>query len=161
MARSRFTALIPAEEPAGPASKYDPEFCWSVREFGQRGMFPEEWVAELGVTLPTIYNWANANPDFEQALHEAHWLLRAYWAKQARDSKQGIGIPPTTLSLILQRRFPDMWGKNSVNLHDHFENRNQTPEAGADPSQKAIKNMTRDEIRERIEILLARRKQEE
>lgn len=166
MARSRFTALVPTEQPErkyGPANKYDPEHCWTVRQLGQEGKFPEEWVAELGVTLSTLYHWANAFPEFEQAMHEAHWLCRAYWAKKARENIQGVGIPPSTLSLILQRRFPDMWGKNSVNLHEHFEDRNKSddPDAVEDTSPEALRAMSREDLQERIRALEARRKHEE
>ena len=57
MGRTRFTALVPKDPPErkyGPANKYDPDFCWTVRQLRQEGKFPEEWVAELGVTLTTL-----------------------------------------------------------------------------------------------------------
>lgn len=143
----------------GPANKYDPEYCWTVRRLGQEGHLPEEWVAEMGVTLSTLYNWANTHPEFEQAMHEAHWLCRAFWAKQARHNLQGLGMPPSTLSLILQRRFPDMWGKNSVNLHQHFEDRNQSPDEDAihDTSPEALQAMSREDLQARIAALEERR----
>lgn len=165
MGRSRFTALVPKDDPErkyGPANKYDPEFCWTVRQLGQEGKFPEEWVAELGVTLSTLYHWANAYPEFEQAMHEAHWLCRAYWAKTARENLQGVGIPPSTLSLILQRRFPDMWGKNSVNMHQHFEDRNRSNDEATveNTSPEALRQMTDDELQARIKVLQDRRQAE-
>ena len=156
--RTRFTALVPTKE-LGPANKYDPEYCWTVRKLGQAGKFPEEWVAQIGVTLSTLYNWANAHPEFEQAMHEAHWLCRAFWAQKARENLQGVGMPPSTLSLILQRRFPDMWGKASVNLHQHFEDRNKVEDDDTSPT--ALRHMTRDELQERIRVLEERRKHEE
>lgn len=162
MNRSRFTALVPAKA-YGPANKYDPEYCWTVKTLGQEGKFPEEWVAEIGVTLSTLYNWANAHPEFEQAMHEAHWLCRAFWAKKARENIQGVGIPPSTLSLVLQRRFPDMWGKASVNLHQHFEDRNKSkdPEAVDDTSPTALRGMSREALEDRIRALETRRKHED
>lgn len=167
MARSRFTALVPVDNPDekyGPANKYDPEHCWTVRELAQEGMFPEEWVAHIGVTLSTLYNWANAHPEFEQAMHEAYWLLRAYWTKQTRLIKTGFGeMPASTLSLTLQRRFPDMWGKNSVDMHKHFEDRNKSDDDGAleDTSPEALRSVPQDQIDARIKELEARRKHEE
>lgn len=166
MARSRFTALVPvpqAKPKYGPANKYDPEYCWTVRRLAQEGKFPEEWVAEIGVTLSTFYHWANAHPEFEQAMHEAYWLLRAYWAKQTRLVKTGFGeMPATTLSLVLQRRFPDMWGKNSVDMHAHFENRNASPdpEAVEDTSSEALRGMSEEDLTTRIAALEARRERE-
>lgn len=162
MNRSRFAALVPKDSARtyGPANKYDPEHCWTIRMLAQEGKFPEEWVSELGVTLSTLYNWANAYPEFEQAMHEAHWLCRAYWAKKARESIQGIGMAPSILALILERRFGDMWGRKGVNLHEHFENRNASPDEDAidttDPER--LRAMDRDALQERIRQLEARRK---
>lgn len=164
MPRSRFTALVPVEDREyGPANKYDPEFCWTVRLMAQEGKFPEEWVSELGVTLKTIYNWANAYPEFEEAMHEAHWLCRAFWAKRARENIQGLGMSPSILAMILERRFGDMWGKNSINLHSHFEERSkEQSENGASLSpladQEAIRAADVDRLEERIAQLEARRK---
>lgn len=164
MGKKRFMAIVPAEDARrGPADKYDPEHCWTVRQLGQEGKLPEEWVSHIGVTLKTFYNWANAYPEFEQAMHEAHWLCRAYWAEQARKSIQGVGMPPSILAMILERRFGDMWGKNSVNLHEHFEDRNKSDDPGAveDTSPEALRAMSREDLQERIRALEARRKHEE
>jgi hypothetical protein len=165
MPRSRFAALTTTgseKDNYGPANKYDPEHCWSVRQWAQEGMFPEEWTARLGVTMPTMYNWANAHPDFETAMHEAWWILRSYWTEQARKSKQGIGMPPSILSMILEKRFPDTWGKNPKNTHETFQDRNKPddPEALGDTSPEALRGMDKDDLVERIRALEARRSQE-
>lgn len=157
MSRSRFAALVPTGREYGAANKYDPEHCWAVREFAQAGMFPEEWTAHLGVTMPTLYNWANAYPEFEQAMHEAWWLLQSYWTKKARASVQGTGMPPSILSMILEKRFPDTWGKNSRNTHETFESRNDVPD-DEDTTPAELRKLTRDELREKIQALEARRK---
>lgn len=157
----RFMAIVPGDggERRGPADKYKPEYCWDVREMGQKGMLPEEWVSHIGVTLKTLYNWADAYPEFEQAMHEAHWLCRAFWAQQARQSIQGVGMPPSVIILMLERRFGDMWGKNSINMHKHFDTRNEIPDP-EDITPKELRDMNRDELRDRIRELEARRKTE-
>jgi hypothetical protein len=38
--------------------QYDSEHCWTVRKLATDGRFPEEWFAEIGVTMRTPYNWA-------------------------------------------------------------------------------------------------------
>lgn len=166
MARSRFAALVPVNDPVrkyGPANKYDPGHCSHVRHMVQEEKFVEEWVSELGVTLSTIYHWANTYPEFEQALHEAHWLCRAFWAKKARERVQGAGMSPTLLITILERRFADMWDRNASNMHEHFENRNRSHDVklGKGPSTATIRAMGDDELRERIEQLAARRRLEQ
>lgn len=167
MAEKRFGNLVVIQQGQiggdHPANKYKPEFCDVVRLLGQAGQFPEEWVCALGVTLRTLYNWANAHPEFEQALHEAHWLCRAFWAQKARDSIQGIGMAPSTLSLILQRRFPDMWGKSAKSMHTHFEERNLAPEKKVEPGEGEDGGIIppRDVILQRIAELQRRLKERE
>lgn len=166
MARSRFTALVSTEQPErkyGPANKYDPDFCDQVRVFATQGMFPEEWCAHFGVTMSTLYNWANAHQEFEQAVHEAWWALRAYWTQKARMKVEGVGIPPTVLLKILEKRFPDTWGKTPKNTQDAFADRNKSedPDAVEDTSPEALRAMSREDLQERIRALEARRKHEE
>lgn len=162
MSRSRFAALVPDRQ-YGPANKYDPEYCWKVRQWAEQGMFPEEWCAHIGITMGTLYNWANAHEEFDTACHEAWWLLRAYWSQKARESIQGVGMPPSILSMILEKRFPDTWGKNPRNTHETFEDRNKTedPEVVEDTSPEALRSMSRDDLQSRILALEARRKHEE
>lgn len=161
MGNKRFTALVPAD--AGreykAANKYDPEYCWTVRQLAEGGEFPEEWCAAIGVTMPTLFNWANAYPEFEQAMHEAWWLCRAYWTKQARTSVQGVGIPPTVLIKVLESRFPDTWGKTAArNTHETFTNRNEIAEEEerAELSPEALRDVEDDKIAARIQALEAR-----
>lgn len=163
MVKKRFAALIPVDDPEkkfGPANKYDPEYCHTVRELAQKGMFVEEWCAHIGMTMSTLYNWANRHPEFEQAVHEAWWILRSYWTERARLSIQGVGMAPSILAMILERRFGDMWGRNSVNLHEHFSNRNSETDTITTISgeTKAIKDLTDEELQAEIDKYLERRK---
>lgn len=168
MARTRFSKLVSVSNTAGgaPANKYDPEYCWAVREMAQLGMFVEEWCAAIGITMSTLYNWANRYPEFDQAVHESWYLLRAYWSKQARDSVQGVGRPPSVLIKILETRFPDTWGKtNPRNTQETFENRPGRPvregEQAAQPMTKdSLRSMDADDLRARIEELERRRSAE-
>lgn len=161
MARSRFAALVPLRTPETAACKYSPEYCNQVRMLAQEGMFPEEWCAHIGVTLQTLYNWANAYPEFEEAVHIAWWILRAYWSKKARESVQGIGMAPSVLNNILEKRFPDTWGRNARMTHEHLETRNTGPQEDDDTSPEALRKMSDDDLEARIAQIEARRKHEE
>lgn len=164
----RIAALVP--QPRGPRAdnnnKYDPEHCWTVRQLAQEGKFPEEWCAHLGVTYQTIYNWADRHPEFEEACMIGWYLLRAYWTDKARNSIQGVGMPPSVLIKILESRFPDTWGKtNPRNTQETFENRPGRPiEGGADGERRVtpeeMKAMSPEDIRARIEVLQRRREAE-
>lgn len=155
---TRMSALVPVER-AGPRNKYNQEHCWSVRKWAQEGMFPEEWCAHFGVTMATLYNWANAHPDFEQACMEGWYLLRAFWAKKARDATQRASdIPPSILKTILERRFPDTWGPNARNTQEAFENRNAAlPTEDGEATPETVRQMDADTLQQKIAALQARR----
>lgn len=126
-------------------------------------MFVEEWCAAIGVMMSTLYNWANRYPEFEEAMHQAWYLLRAYWTKQARESIIGVGRPPSVLIKILETRFPETWGRTNPRItQEAFENRpgkRLDPEGNALPvdPEEAIKKMDRNDIKARIAVLEARR----
>lgn len=152
------------------ALKYDPEFCWTVRQMGQDGQFPEEWCAEIGITMSTLFNWANIYPDFDQAVREAWHLLNAYWTAKARHVVEQpllySDLKATVFLEILRKRFPETWGKTPRNTQETFENREITTpneqERAKSPlsDPDAIKQATMDQINARIAALEARRKAE-
>ncbi len=123
-------------------------------------MFPEEWCAHIGITMATLYNWANAYPEFEEACLISWYLLRAYWTEKARNSIQGVGIPPSVLIKILESRFPDTWGKSNPRMtQEHFEDRNKSddPEATEDTSPEALRAVPLEDLQARIKVLQERR----
>jgi hypothetical protein len=161
---TRMSALVPKEPKAGGTyRRYEgEEDCWAVRGWAQEGMFPEEWCAHFGITMSTLYNWANAHPEFEQACMEAWYLLRAFWTKKARDATQRASdIPPSVLKTILERRFPDTWGKNPRNTQETFETRPGRPSEDEalpeDQTPEAVRAMDSDTLAKRIAALQARR----
>ena len=87
-------------------------------------------------------------------------LLTAFWTDQARCAATGkSNISPTVLLAILQRRFPAIWGKNGGKLtQEHFEQRNEIDvEDRRRARTEQLRNMTREELEERIETLQRRR----
>lgn len=154
----------PGEE--GRALKYDPEFCWTVRLMAQEGKFQEEWCAELGITMSTLFQWANVYPDFDQAVREAWHLLNAYWTAKARAVVENpvlySDLKATVFLEILRKRFPETWGKNARNTQETFENRDRgVVEDGARSplaDREAIRAADLDKLEDRIKQLEARRK---
>jgi len=60
MTRKRANIMLICAQPGEQrALKYDPEMCWRVRDMAQEGMFPEEWCADLGVTMSTLFQRAH------------------------------------------------------------------------------------------------------
>lgn len=167
--RKRANIMLIGPQPGEQrALKYDPEFCWTVRLMGQDGKFPEEWCAGLGVTMSTLFQWANTYPDFDQAVREAWHLLNAYWTRKARDVVEKplfySDLKATVFLEILRKRFPETWGKNARNTQETFENRDMAAveegQAQRSPlaDHEAIRAADVDRLEERIAQLEARRK---
>lgn len=158
---SNFATIVPmhpTKRDGTPAAlKYEPVYCEVVRTMAQEGKFPEEWCVRIGVTANTLYNWANKYPEFEDAMHIAWHLLASYWAMQARMAATG-GIPgssPTVLLALLQRRFPQIWGKNGGRLtQEHFETRNEAGKGSAlCQTCERLQEMTEEQITCELEAL--------
>lgn len=144
----------PEHDPRTAAVKYDPEHCWTIRELAQEGLFPESWCARIGVTLKTMYNWANTYPEFEEAFSISWHILHAYWSEEAKKAETGFGKrPPSVLLEILRKRFPSTYGQNPRNTHDHFEARNAVDQAGADGTPSDLGQLSDDDIAARIAAL--------
>lgn len=141
------------------ALKYDPAFCWAVRDMAQKGMMPEEWCAEIGVTMSTLYNWANTYPEFEEAVVIAWHVLNAYWTRTLRRVIENPilydKIKANVLLEFVRKRFPETWGKNARNTQETFENRDRGTDEGG-PSPLSDPNTLRDASIEELEARLAR-----
>ena len=99
-----------ADPRASNALKYrGEEYCVLVISMGRQGEFPEQWCAQMGVAMSTMYNWAARYPEFDEACRTAWTALSAYWT-------QAVSL----LLELLRRRFPDTWGAHAKNTADHY-----------------------------------------
>lgn len=150
----RYTNLMPViQEGRGRWAKYTPEYCEAVRMWGQEGLFMEEWAARIGCTQRTLYNWADRHPEFEEAVHAAWILCRAYWSEQMRKAATTGGPTRRALLHIIAARFSDTWGPSGKNTYQHFKDRNKVPEESAEEMQ----TLTDQQLTEKIAQLEARR----
>jgi hypothetical protein len=110
-----------SDEP-GRGTKYDPEFCWRVRDMAQEGKLPEEWCAEIGITMATAYNWCRWHEEFDEAWRIAWIIVGAYWSRQIRKAAVDP-MNPTRAALleIARKRFPSTWGKAPTNTAEAFD----------------------------------------
>ena len=147
------------KDEAGRNTKYEPEMCDRLRAMGEQGMWPEEWMAHLGIGRSTMYNWANRYPEFGEAVDIAWYLCAAFWSKWMRDN---ITHPNAKASIVakVSARFPSLWGKNPIITHEHFMERNlasldgQAVAVGLDGRVK----MTKEQMEAKIAELTERRK---
>lgn len=161
MSRTRANIMLIKPQPGEQrALKYDPEFCWTIRTLAQDGKFPESWCAEIGVTMSTIYRWADEYSEFNEAVEISWHLLNHFWTEYAVTNLSNIDLRSTVLLELLRKRFPETWGKQPRNTLGNFQNRHATPEGqsatGAAPAMSPP-NQTEADIMARLEQLRRRR----
>ena len=67
--------------PAGRPTKYRPEYCEMIIEHMAEGLSKEAFAGVIGVHKETIYNWAEANPEFSDAIKTGEVKSRLFWEK--------------------------------------------------------------------------------
>lgn len=161
--------IVPVEPTKGSnRQKYDGSMGRRILGFAETGMWPEEWVCELGITMRTLYAWARSYPEFAEQVEQAWHVLHAYWARLVR---QNIGNPAfrQTMALrIMAKRFPSTWGREPINTLENFlghvgedETSPQLQnlgEAVATLTIEQVRNKSTEELEKRITVLEARRR---
>lgn len=147
----------------GRATKYDPDLhCQMIRDMAQRGEFPEAWAAEIGITLNTMRVWVNTHEEFCEAAIIARHLLQTYWTRELASARNNPMAKPGIYSIIA-RRFPELYGKNPIDLFAFLHSPLQTDAEGQPEGEHAIttadgvQRMTDEEIQKRLETLRQRR----
>jgi hypothetical protein len=137
--------------------KYDGDAPSRILALAEEGKFPEEWCAELSISMRTLYKWANDRPEFEEAVEAAWHVLHAYWARLLRENSTNPALRQHAVLQVMAKRFPSTWGQTPCNTLDHFLARKSAevvnPQAQAERSATPERTMTREEVLERIRIL--------
>ena len=63
-------------------SKYDPAYCETVVELGKAGKSLAQMCAHFDISWQTIDNWAEAHPEFLEALSRAKVHAQSWWEDQ-------------------------------------------------------------------------------
>lgn len=104
------------EKPAGYVfgrpTLYDPSYCEKVIEWGKLGKSRTWMAANLGVARETLDNWADAQPDFLDALSRAKALEQAYWEDAGHDGMTSDKFNSGVWSKSMAARFPKEWREN-------------------------------------------------
>lgn len=74
---------------AGQPTKYKPEYCQKVIDYGLNGDTMVSLASELRVTKSTIYEWASVHKEFSDALHICKLNSEAYWLNLAKTRAKG------------------------------------------------------------------------
>ena len=123
--------------PVGRPSDYKPEYCEMLIQHMAEGLSFESFAAVVDSTKKTLYNWADANPEFLHAKERGTDKCRLFWEKLGVDHiitksesfGKGEGSESKALNtgvyvFNMKNRFPEEWKdkKEVDNTHD-FKNR--------------------------------------
>lgn len=114
----------------GRPTKYEPEMCDAVIEYGKQGMSKCEMAAELDIAYSNFDRWQNEIPEFQEAIKDAMKRSQAWWERNGRKATFGDvdGFNATSYIFNMKNRFRDDW-------HDTVKNEHSGPE-GAPIVQK-------------------------
>lgn len=105
----------PAGYVFGRPTKYHPDMCEKVIEWGRQGK-SRTWIAgELGLDRRTLYRWEADHPDFCLALARAKVLEQQWWEDAGQDGMLKQGFGQSVWSRSMAARFPDDWRESTKN----------------------------------------------
>lgn len=137
--------------------KYKGDAPSKILASAEEGKFPEEWCVELGISVRTLYSWADDRSEFEEAVEAAWHVLHAYWVRLLRQNLTNPALRQNSILQVMAKRFPSTWGQAPSNTLDHFLARNTvsaiTLHSPSTPPTKEKRQLTREELMERIKIL--------
>lgn len=103
----------------GRPSKYDPAYCERIIEHMKEGASVLSFAAELGVSRATINVWAEAHPDFLEALNAGKAACGAWWEARGREVAQNGGGngQATMITFGLKNMGRDDWADRQAHEH--------------------------------------------
>ena len=108
----------PDKHAGGRPTKYRPEYCDKVIQWGKQGYSKTEMADELGVGRRALYDWVKEHSEFSHALEIAMASSEAWWEREAR-----VGITQPTKEFnaglfgkIMSARFPETYRETTHTL---------------------------------------------
>lgn len=102
------TAPSPAK--MGQPTKYRPEYCERVIEWGKQGRSLEWMCAELGVVFNTLTaSWPRLFPEFGEALEMSQLHALRWWEDKGQDNLSNRDFNAQSYSRAMAARFPKKW----------------------------------------------------
>jgi len=97
------------KNPVGRPTKYEPRFCEIAIEQMSLGFSKEAVAGYIGIAKDTLYKWAEAHPEFADALRIGTSKSQYVWEKKAVDfsvhTKNGKQINAAVYNLNMKNRF--------------------------------------------------------
>lgn len=105
------------KRPVGRPSKYRPEYCKQVIEWGKQGYSREHIACELDVSWNTLLSWMEAHEDFLEALETAKMHEMVFFERLGSqyivERPQGDRLNTAIWGRSLAARFPQKYRENT------------------------------------------------
>lgn len=101
--------------PVGRPTAYKPEYCDLIVEKQAQGWSLAEFAASVGVSRPTIDNWAAANPEFFEALSRAKAAEQSWWERAGREALYADKFQAAVWKKSVEARFREDYTERSEN----------------------------------------------
>ena len=98
---------------AGRPTDYRPEYCELVIELGKAGKSKAQMAARLDVSRQTLENWADAHPEFLDAMARANVHAMAWWEDEGQDGLRAERFNASLWAKNMSARFPADYRDNS------------------------------------------------
>lgn len=103
----------------GRPSGYNPAYCERVIELGREGKSKVQMAADFDVSKQTLLNWADAHPEFFDALTRAATLAQAWWENAGQVGLVADKFNGNVWSRSMAARFPEDWREKTEQNVNH------------------------------------------
>lgn len=103
----------PAKKPIKPharpgqPTRYKPELCAQVIEWGREGKSKAQIASRLEICRQTLDNWCNDHPEFLDAITRARVHAQNWWEDKAQEYMLVPGFNASVWAKSMAARFPD------------------------------------------------------
>lgn len=99
----------------GQPTKYRKEYCQQAIDFMSEGYSAKAFAGSLRVSLSTLNNWMNANPEFLAAIKTGQTAAAVWWEQTLKQvAKTGIGSAPAAIFGVKNRSQEEWRDKHEV-----------------------------------------------
>lgn len=100
---------------AGRPTKYKPEYCEQVIPFMSQGYSTKAFAGHIGVSLATVYNWMESEPEFLEAIKGGQAASALWWEETLRNNaKTGEGSAASAIFGVKNRSQEEWKDKHEV-----------------------------------------------
>lgn len=95
-----------SDNQVGRPTKYKPEYCQMVQDWGAIGKSRTWMAAQLDISRETIYEWERSIPEFSDAITRAMAKSQAFWEDTGQAGIETPGFNSTVWVKSMTSRFP-------------------------------------------------------